>query len=179
MTSNSSALAITTYYRGVSFRQWKLLVFVLGFAPLADFRRFAAAVSKPFFTFATNLSAGFVTIPLRFGFCPLKKREREIKSKTNNILGYFVFVHLATNFVVIIVNFIEKVSFKMFYCFCVRKSHRSNHYIIYTYYNCVSLSSANNTNTRLFVSFLLQLFYRARRCATTKKPRRQFVFCTV
>lgn len=56
------------FYKGVSFRQWKLFVFVLGFAPLADFLRFAAAVSRPFFTFATNRSAGFVTIPFLFGF---------------------------------------------------------------------------------------------------------------
>lgn len=63
-------LTFSSRYNGVSFLSFhkKLLVFVLGLAPDVDFLKFAAAVSKPFFTFATNLNAGFVTIPLRFGF---------------------------------------------------------------------------------------------------------------
>lgn len=49
---------------------------MLGFAPDADFLRLAAALSKPFLTFATSLSAGFVTIPLRFGFALLPTENK-------------------------------------------------------------------------------------------------------
>lgn len=58
---------------GVSLRHWNPLLFdccnLDAFA--ACFR--PAAASRPFFTPATILSAGFVTIPLRLGFSrPLK-----------------------------------------------------------------------------------------------------------
>lgn len=62
-------------YKGVSFLQWKLFVLVLGFAPDADFLRLAAALSRPFFTFATSLNAGFVTIPFLLGLELLLKKK--------------------------------------------------------------------------------------------------------
>lgn len=67
-------------YRGVSLRQWKLFVLVLGLAPLADLRKLAAAVSRPFLTFATNRRAGLVTMPLRLGLWLLKWHRKMLPS---------------------------------------------------------------------------------------------------